>query len=59
MTYAFVVAPVVGDEAELPAMLEVRQHFDVLPPPAGAVDPALRRPRFDAAGNLVSPFTGA
>jgi len=29
------------------------------PPPAGAVDPALRRPRFDAAGNLVSPFTGA
>ena len=31
MTYPFVVAPVVGDEAELPAMFEVRQHFDVLP----------------------------
>ena len=31
MTYPFVVGPVVGDEAELPAMLEVRQHFDVLP----------------------------
>ena len=31
MTYPFVVGPVVGDEAELPAMFEVRQHFDVLP----------------------------
>lgn len=31
MTYPFVVASVVGDEAELPAMFEVRQHFDVLP----------------------------
>jgi hypothetical protein len=31
MQYPFVVAPVVGDEADLPAMFEVRQHFDVLP----------------------------
>ena len=31
MTYPFVVGPVVGDEAELPAMFAVRQHFDVLP----------------------------
>jgi hypothetical protein len=31
MTYPFVVGPVAGDEAELPAMFEVRQHFDVLP----------------------------
>ena len=31
MTYPFVVGPVIGDEAELPAMFEVRQHFDVLP----------------------------
>ena len=31
MTYPLVVGPVVGDEAELPAMFEVRQHFDVLP----------------------------
>jgi hypothetical protein len=31
MTYPFVVGPVAGDEAKLPAMFEVRQHFDVLP----------------------------
>jgi len=31
MTNPFVVGPVVGDEAELPAMFEARQHFDVLP----------------------------
>jgi len=31
MTYPFVVGPVIGDEAELPAMFEVRQHFDLLP----------------------------
>ena len=31
MHYPFVVGPVVGDEAELPAMFAVRQHFDVLP----------------------------
>jgi hypothetical protein len=31
MTYPFVVGPVAGDEGELPAMFEVRQHFDVLP----------------------------
>ncbi len=31
MTYPFVVGPVAGDEADLPAMFEVRQHFDVLP----------------------------
>jgi len=31
MTYPFVVGPVAGDEANLPAMFEVRQHFDVLP----------------------------
>ena len=31
MTYPFVVGPVAGGEAELPAMFEVRQHFDVLP----------------------------
>jgi len=85
MAYPFVVGPVVGDEAELPAMFAVRQHFDVLPAvdalaalreewprakaagclahlpaaPAVVVDPALRRLPFDAAGNLVSPFTGA
>jgi len=29
------------------------------PPPAVVVDPALRRLPFDAAGNLMSPFTGA
>jgi len=59
MTYLFVVGPVVGDEADLPAMFEVRQRFDVLPPPAVVVDPAGRCLAFDAAGNLVSPFTGA
>ena len=31
MTYPFVVGPVAGDEAELPTMFAVRQHFDVLP----------------------------
>jgi hypothetical protein len=31
MTYPFVVGPVAGDESQLPAMFEVRQHFDVLP----------------------------
>jgi len=31
MTYPFVVGPIVGDEADLPAMFAVRQHFDVLP----------------------------
>jgi acetyltransferase-like isoleucine patch superfamily enzyme len=31
MTYPFVVGPVAGDAADLPAMFEVRQHFDVLP----------------------------
>jgi hypothetical protein len=31
MTYPFVVGPVAGDEADLPAMYEVRQHFEVLP----------------------------
>ena len=31
MTYPFVVGPVAGDEAELPAMFAVRQRFDVLP----------------------------
>ncbi|HEY5386270.1 MAG TPA: DUF362 domain-containing protein [Thermoleophilia bacterium] len=30
MTYPFVVGPVAGDEAELPAMFAVRQHFDAL-----------------------------
>ncbi len=31
MTYPFVVGPVAGDDADLPAMFEARQHFDVLP----------------------------
>ena len=31
MMYPFVVGPVAGNEADLPAMFEVRQHFDVLP----------------------------
>ena len=31
MRYPFVVGPVAGVEADLPAMFEVRQHFDVLP----------------------------
>src|SRR5450756_2384771 len=55
MAYPFVVGPVVGDEAELPAMFAVRQHFDVLP----AVDAlaALREewPRAKAALSALAP----
>jgi hypothetical protein len=58
MTYPFVLEPVAGDSSELPAMFEVRQHFDVLP----AVDVLAALddewPRAKAALSALAPGAG-
>ncbi len=55
MRYPFVVGPVAGNEADLPAMFAVRQHFDVLP--AVNVTLALDEewPRAKAALSALAP----